>query len=197
MKRFIYILTLLLALALPGERPFQPGIAGSTPLTCSAPTITAPTSEPEIVGSARFIRQVYQAMLLLKTHDPGAYTIVTSYVGRIEEAPRSGMWAYSTPPTYAMSDRTAFYSITWCAATIAHDSFHSKLYHEYQTAHQGRVPDAVWTGVAAEQQCMKHQLTVMERIGATKREINWARTQADGHYAKDGATWEDWWKLDW
>jgi hypothetical protein len=107
------------------------------------------------------------------------------------------MWAYKTPPTYEMSDSTAFYSLSWCAATIAHDSYHSKLYHEYQKTHGGDVPAAVWTGTAAEQQCMKHQLDVMQRIGATQWEIDYAKKQADGHYAKDHETWEDYNKRKW
>ncbi|MGD0090508.1 MAG: hypothetical protein ABSE73_11365 [Planctomycetota bacterium] len=143
------------------------------------------------MGSERFRDQVRQALLLLKGKDPDAYTIVTNYIGRIQEGERSGMWAYKTPPTYEMTGTTAFYSLTWCAATIAHDSFHSKLYHDYQKAHDGKVPDAVWTGKEAEQQCMKHQLAVMERIGATKWEIDYAKKQADGHYVKDNESWAD------
>jgi hypothetical protein len=157
----------------------------------------AHTSEPEVVGSTQFINQVRQALLLLKTRDADAYAIVTKYVGRIEEGKRSGMWAYKTPPTYEMSDSTAFYSVTWCAATIAHDSFHSKLYHDYQTAHSEAVPDEIWTGTSAEQQCMKHQLAVMKRIGTTQFEIDYAQTQADGHYVKDHETWEDYEKRNW
>jgi len=84
----------------------------------------ARSSETEIVGSTRFSAQVHQALILLKTQDPDAYAIVTNYVGRIEEGKISGMWAYKDPPTYEMSDLTAFSSVTWCAATIAHDSFH-------------------------------------------------------------------------
>jgi hypothetical protein len=107
------------------------------------------------------------------------------------------MWAYKTPPTYEMSDTNAFYSLTWCAATIAHDSFHSKLYHDYRKEHSEPVPDAVWTGRAAEQLCMKHQLAVMERIGATKCEMDYARKQADGQYVKDGETWKEYKKRSW
>jgi hypothetical protein len=170
MPRFIWTISLSLIL------PFLPA-CGHTP-----------GSETEIVGSARFSDQVRQAMILLKTRDPDAYTIVTNYVGRIEEGKISGMWAYKNPPTYEMSDLTAFSSVTWCAATIAHDSFHSKLYHDYLKAH-GHVPNDVWTGTAAEQQCMKHQLAVMEHIGAAKSEIDYAKTQADGHYANEKRTW--------
>ena len=130
-------------------------------------------------------------MILLKVRDSDAYAIVTNYVGRIQEGEHSGMWAYNTPPTYEMTDATAFYSLTWCAATIAHDSLHSKLYHDYQRVHGGKVPDDVWIGRTAEQQCMKHQLTVMNHIGATKWETDYAKNMADGHYVKDNETWGD------
>jgi hypothetical protein len=106
-------------------------------------------------------------------------------------AEQSGMWAYKTPPTYEMSDTTALYSLTWCAATIAHDSFHSKLYHDYLKMHSGHVPDAVWTGTAAERKCVKHQLAVMKRIGATQWEIDYVKKEADGHYVRDHETWKD------
>ena len=154
-------------------------------------------SEPEIIGSIRFSNQVQSALLLLKTRDADAHAIVTNYIGRIQEGERSGMWAYKKPPSYEMSDTNAFYSLTWCAATIAHDSFHSKLYHDCQLKQPGRVPDAVWTGRAAEQLCMKHQLSVMERIGATKWEMDYAKKQAGGHYVKDKETWREYKKRSW
>lgn len=179
MNRLIFILTLSPALAL---SPF-----------CDC----ARASEPEVVGSERFSKQVRQALLLLKTRDANAYAIVTTYVGRIQQGERSGMWAYRTPPTYEMSDASASYSPTWAAATIAHDSYHSKLYHDYHKAHGGPVPDAVWTGTAAEQQCMEHQLAVMKRIGATQWEIDHAMKQRDGHYTKDRETWDDYRKRKW
>ena len=157
----------------------------------------AQASDPVIVGSLRFSNQVHQALFLLNARDTNAYAIVTNYVGRIQEGERSGMWAYKTPPTYEMSDSTAYYSLTWCAATIAHDSLHSKLYHDYRKAHDGPVPAAVWTGRAAERQCMKHQLLVMEHIGASKWEIDYAKKQEDGHYAKDNESWEDYKKRKW
>ena len=107
------------------------------------------------------------------------------------------MWAYKTPPTYEISDSTAFYSLTWCAATIAHDSFHSKLYHDHLKAKGSPVPDSVWTGKEAERQCMEHQLLVMEHIGASKREIDHAKKQTDGHYTEDNETWQNYQKRKW
>jgi hypothetical protein len=145
----------------------------------------------EVVGSANFVCRVEEALSLLKSKAPDAYVIVTTNVRRIKQGEHSGMWAYETPPTYEMSDKTAFASLTWCAATIAHDSFHSKLYHDYQKGHPGAVPDSVWTGIEAERRCMKHQIAVMRLIGATKSEIDYAISQADGHYVKDHETWDD------
>ena len=176
--RCLIILALLSGLALPSCRAGTP-------------------DEIEIVGSARFRNQVHDALFLLKTRDADAYAIVTTYVNRIEEGKRSGMWAYKVPPTYEMSDTTAYYSLTWCASTIAHDSFHSKLYHDYQKSHVGPVPAEAWTGTAAEKQCMKHQLSVMEHVGATRPEIDWAKRQADGHYVKDKEDWQDYQKRNW
>ncbi len=157
-------------------------------------------AEPEIVGTARFTQQIKQALALLKTRDKAAYAIVEANVGRIQQGERSGMWAYKTPPTYEVSDKTAFASLTWCAATIAHDSYHSKLYHDYLKAHKKQgatVPNAVWTGTGAEKKCMAHQIAVMKAIGAPQSEISYAQTQAGGQYVKDGANWADYKKRSW
>ena len=115
----------------------------------------------------------------------------------IREGEHSGMWASETPPTFELNDITAFTSQTWCAATIAHDSFHSKLYHDYLKAHGGPVPYSVWEGMKAEQQCMKYQLDVMEHIGATKREMDWATKEADGNYIKEKETWQAYTNRNW
>ncbi len=146
------------------------------------------SSDVEIMGSAKFTDQIVKALTLLKSKAPDAYSIVINYVKRIEQGERSGMWAYKTPPTYEIADKTAFYSLTWCAATIAHDSFHSKLYHDYKTRHGEPVPDSIWTGTEAEKQCMEHQITVMSLIGAPKSEIDYSKQQADGQYVDDKET---------
>jgi hypothetical protein len=146
---------------------------------------------PEIKGSEQFIDQVQKALLLLKERNADAYAIVTNYVGLIQENKISGMDPLRTPPTYYMSDITAFASVTWCAATIAHDSFHSKLYHEYRRAHDGPVPSTIWKGREAEQQCIKHQLAVMERIGASIEEIDHSKALEDGRFVNDDGTQPD------
>jgi hypothetical protein len=130
----------------------------------------------EIQGTATFAKQVIAALTLLKTKSPGAYHLVTTHIGLIKQARHTGMAAYATPPTLELNGRTAFYSLTWCAAGIAHDAFHAKLYQDYLQQHPGhvRVPDEVWTGEAAERRCLGHQRRVLKDIGAAVEEIRWA-----------------------
>src|SRR5205085_7443210 len=86
-----------------------------------------------------------------------------------------GMAAYLHPPTFRLNGRSAFYSLTWCAASIAHDSMHSKLYHEYLQEHRGAqpVPKDAWTGEAVERRCSEYELRVLEKIGAPSHEVLW------------------------
>lgn len=164
------------------------------------PTLGKTAPDIDIKGSDRFTHQVYQALDILKKKAPWAYSIVSSYVGRIEQGERSGMWAYKKPPTFEMGDRTTFYSVTWCAGAIAHDSFHSKLYHDYLKTHPGRVPDEVWTGVEAEKKCLKHQLDVLKSIQAPKHELSYMYTLDGTHndVNKDGQyDWRDYNDRNW
>ncbi|MBI1176815.1 hypothetical protein GC207_05180 [bacterium] len=154
-------------------------------------------AQPEVVGTVRFKRQVHRAIALLRQRDEAAYQIVTNNIGRIEEGDRSGMRAYATPPVYVMSDVTAFYSLTWCAATIFHDSIHSKLYHNYQKAHPGPVPDSVWVGRAAERQCMEQQIEAMQLLQASDWEISHAKAQGDGHYVINAESWQEYSNRNW
>ena len=145
---------------------------------------TFSSTNVEIIGTREYKQQVIKALELLEKKSPEAYLNVCKYVGRIVESERSGMLAYNTPPTYEMSKVTALYSVSWCAATIAHDSFHSKLYHDYQKEHNGPVPPEIWTGIKIEQICMKYQLKVMEQIEAPKAEIEHAEKRKDGRYSE-------------
>ena len=86
----------------------------------------------QIKGTTKFNEQVVSALILLRDKSPEGYRIVTNYIGAINQARRSGMRVDFVPPTFEMANPTAFYSLTWCAGSIAHDSFHSKIYHDYR-----------------------------------------------------------------
>jgi len=154
----------------------------------------------EIRGSKAFVVQVDRSLKLLENKAPYAYEIIINNVGRIEQGEHSGMWANITPPTFELNDRTAFYSVTWCAGSIAHDSYHSKLYHDYKKIHSGPVPDIIWGGQNVELECIKHQINALKQIGAPKLEIDHCRQQDGSHYDinKDGKyDWDDYKKRDW
>ena len=87
-------------------------------------------SPPKVTGTAKVRGQIETALILLKEKAPEAHALIQKNVAIIAEGKRSGMWAYKNPPTYEISNASALYSISWCAGTIAHDAYHSKLYHD-------------------------------------------------------------------
>jgi hypothetical protein len=129
-----------------------------------------------IRGTTQFDERVEAALALLKTRAPAAYAVATNYVGIIQQGEHSGMRATQNPPVFELNERSAFHSVTWCAGVIAHDSFHSKLYHDHKNTHRGSVPRQVWTGHEAEMKCLEHQLQVLKEIGAADGEIGYCQT---------------------
>ncbi len=184
----------------PGSRTEAPS---PTQETGPSPFPTPPGSSEAIaiVGDPGFVEQTQGALRLLEAQAPEAYDKVLTYVGVIEQSERSGMWAYEVPPRYAVSDVTAFYSLTWYASTIAHDATHSELYHEYQAAHPGEpVPSDVWTGFEVERFCNAYQLDVLTRIGGPAHEVDYLAGLSGTHCDIDGdldCDWDDFEGRDW
>lgn len=155
---------------------------------------------PKIEGNERFVEHVGAAMKLIKEKTPRVYDLIQSHVAIVKQAKRSGMWAFRDPPTFEMADPTAFYSVTWCAGSIAHDSYHSKLYRDYLDAKGDPVPSDVWTGREAELKCLSFQLDVLQKIGASEHEIKHCRAQDGQHFDidKDGKyEWSDYFQRNW
>lgn len=154
----------------------------------------------QIRGNPKFIDQVTSSLSLLREKSPNAFALTQRYMRRIEQNSRSGMRAYDNPPTFDLSPKTAFYSITWCAGSIAHDTYHSKLYHEYVDAHGEPVPDEAWRGKERELECIRHQTQVMKEIGAPDYELTYLDHQDGSHYDLDGdgkETSADYRRRDW
>lgn len=141
-----------------------------------------------IRGEAKFKKHVVAALGLLKTRSPFAYAIVTNNIGIFAQSKHSGMEAECEPPTSYLHDKRDWESTEAYAATIAHESFHSKLYHDYLKKVGARdasswlpavrdrriVPDAVYSGEAAEKACWEHQARVLKEVGGSPSEIgNW------------------------
>ena len=137
-----------------------------------------------IQGTPQFDEQVEKALALLKAQSPTAYATVTNYVGIVQEDKHSGMEASHKPPIFQLDGRSAYYSVTWCAWVIAHDSFHSKLYHDHKKEHPRAiwVGKRVWKGEEAERLCLEHQLGVLRDIAAPASEIDWCRQCQTNRY---------------
>lgn len=160
----------------------------------------AALAQMQVKGSAKFGVQITNALVLLQTKAPDAYRIVTNQIGIIQQGQHSGMWANRVPPVFEVADPTTFHSVTWCAGCIAHDSIHSKLYHDWQKTNSDPVPDTVWTGETAEKQCLEHQVQVLKLIGAPTNEIVFcSRVKPDfyevNHHPTN--TWDDYKKRNW
>jgi hypothetical protein len=154
----------------------------------------------QIYGDPQFIEQVEVSLRLLKEKSPDASKLIQRYAPRIEQSNRSGMRAYDDPPTFDLSQKTASCSDSWCAGSIAHDTYHSKLYHEYHDAHEGPVPDEAWSGQAKELECIHYQANVLRDIGAPPSEITYVDQLDGSHFDLNGdgkATWIDYWLRDW
>jgi len=137
-----------------------------------------------IKGDPKFVDQISQALVLLKEKAPEAYDMVNEYAVKIEQSKRSGMAPFKIPPIMFLSDETIYYSLTWCAGAIAHEAFHSKLYHEYKKKHPWRVwqiPPEVWISFEAERKCLKYQLEVLKKINAPIHEINYVASGDGTH----------------
>jgi hypothetical protein len=117
-----------------------------------------------IEGDAKYIKdadfkdKVTKALDLLKSKAGTAHGIVTTYIVRIKAAEKSGMVVQTK--VYEIAKPTFDASLTWLAATIAHDSLHSKQYADKQP----------YVGAESEAKCNQHQLEVLRQIGAPQSE---------------------------
>jgi hypothetical protein len=123
----------------------------------------------EVRGRAEFIRATREALEVLENniHFPE----VQRHVSIIKQGRRSGMHANARRPTFVVGKRTWSHSPLWYAGAIAHDAYHSKLYHDAKAA-AGRTPAAdCWTGKEAERKCLAFQIETVKALGAEPRTV--------------------------
>jgi hypothetical protein len=114
-----------------------------------------------------------RALALLRTNAPEAYATVTNNIGAIAQSAHSGMGAFEKPPTSHLHDKVPWESVEAYASVIAHESFHSKLFHDRlrELGGSAEVPAGAWTGEAAERLCCQYQARVLRAIGGSPSEI--------------------------
>jgi hypothetical protein len=136
----------------------------------------------QILGSEKFQRQVYMALALLHEKDLEDYLVVEKYLRRVVEAHHSGTQVAEIPPTFYFAPKSAFRSLTWCASDLVHEAYHCKLYRDYLENHGTEVPQEIYSGEKAETQCIKRQLGVLEKVGASTLERFWLNWQDARYY---------------
>ncbi|WP_223789259.1 hypothetical protein [Marinicella meishanensis] len=154
----------------------------------------------KITGNSAFKKQVKGCLGLLKKRYPESHAFVRKHVGIIAQSSRSGMVAWHRPPMYQMSDQTAFYSLTWCASTIAHDAYHSFLYQKFKPKNGGRTPERYWADFKAERLAINYQIRVAKKIDAPNHEITHLEQQDGTHADVNGdgiITLQDYADRDW
>jgi hypothetical protein len=126
----------------------------------------------EVTGSPEFIVKTKEALDSLK--HAKCFKVVKQYIAVIKESETSGMEAWLVKPSYGVGKRTWQAGAVWYASTIAHDAFHSKLYHDAKDKLKGKEPsDTAWTGKEAEKKCLRFQADALRQMRAEKRQIDY------------------------
>ena len=129
----------------------------------------------QIIGDALFKEQITKALYLLQYKSPDTFEYPKKYIKIIKQVKNgySGMKAWIEKPTFLMSNSSAFYSLTWAASSIVHDSYHSYLYHTYkQNNPNKKVPYKVlWAEQEAELKCNMLAVQSLEDMHAPNHEI--------------------------
>lgn len=154
-----------------------------------------------IQGNKEFVDHTQKALKLLKS--TSTYAVIAPYLGIIKEGAISGMRAYDEIPTYEVGQETWKHSDVWYASTIAHDGYHSLLFHEAKKRGETSSDTDpwhtdVWTGNAAEKQCLEIQRKTLEELVAEKNLIDYVKNlETNPQYHGNNKSWEDYQKRNW
>ena len=147
----------------------------------------------EIKGKEDFILRTKEALDLLRSTP--FFKEIQKYITVIQEGKRSGMKAYARKPTFLVGKPTWQHSALWYAGTIAHDAYHSKLYHEARAKNTGKKWDRdAWTGTEAEKKCLAFQRQVLYELKAGETIIAYLKElENNPTYQGHNKGWRAWW----
>lgn len=148
----------------------------------------------QIKGDAVCKSSTLDALKLLNESAPTHYATAIKYIGIIECATQgSGMFAAENPPRQLAGDNERSAGAVWYASGIAHESCHSKLYHDYKDVHPGQiVPPDAWSGESAEKTCLDAQYDALTKIGGTQDQLNYVKNVINTKYYEVPYT-QRWW----
>lgn len=149
----------------------QPSAPASQP--APRPAVPAFSTPITIKGDDACKADTLNALKAIANSAPGHYSVVTRYISVIEcVAAGSAMYAYESPPRYAVGDSTRTAGTIWYASTIVHDANHSRLYHEGKA----------WTGGDAENICLDAQANSLALLGAGQSTIDYVNNMKGDPY---------------
>lgn len=128
-----------------------------------------------IIGSKDFIETTKKALYLIKEKDPINYKIVIQNIGAIvlnKVTYNSYFDAFQEVPTFFVNEKTYKHNIEWYASGIVHEGYHGKLFQDAILDDED--PIQVYSGYEAEMYCLTKQIESMRRLGACKKDIEWA-----------------------
>jgi hypothetical protein len=141
----------------------------------------------QIVSSDDFRLQVARALLLLKLGDAETFVRVTNSVGIVREGSRTVAVFTNRPPLIMMSASTAFYSLTWCVAGLAHETCHIEL--AKKRGSNQLIIDSTSVRIRGyrdfqheELVCAAFELQALEKLGAPRHELDHIRKQDGTHF---------------
>jgi hypothetical protein len=146
----------------------------------------------DLFGNNAFRARTVEALKLLSSCS--CFPEVQRYVGLIKQGRRSGMRAWAKPPALTVGSATWQHSIVWYAGIVAHDAYHSKLYHDAKAATAKSEPPAdTWTGAGAEKRCLLFQREVLIDLHADPLLIAYLDKQLrNPTYQGRNAGWAAW-----
>lgn len=125
-----------------------------------------------IHGPQPFRDAVAAAIRLLASDAPDAFTLCQDLVSTVVMSRHSGVMANRRPAVVLLGDWVTRVSLPYLASTIAHEVYHCKLYWLYRDDNaRSRVPAHIYTGEAAERQCIEYQTAVLKQLGGTEDEV--------------------------
>ncbi len=153
----------------------------------------------KISGSDEFLSRTKEALDLLRPTP--FFSEIQRTIAVIKQGRRSGMRAYAKRPAFVVGKPTWRHSALWYAGAIAHDSYHSKLYHEARESSDGNPPADCWTGIEAEKKCLAFQIEVLETLGAGAETVAYLK-ELEKNPTYQGHTrgwrgWIDYWRRRW
>jgi hypothetical protein len=145
-----------------------------------------------IRGGPEFLLRTQEALALLRS--TSRFADIQANIALIAEGKRSGMKAWAERPTFFVGRRTWKHSAIWYAGAIAHDAYHSRLYHEAKRANGGREPAADdWTGREAEKICLSFQRKLLVELNANETIITYIDACGkDPAYQSHNSGWRSW-----